>query len=477
MHARWFLGFGAWALCAIIWAAPAAAAPDDDYYELMKVFVDSFEQIERNYVKEVDRRELVEAAVRGMMEKLDPYSNYISPDDLSRFNAVVEQEFGGIGIQVSVDPQTRRLTVMTPLPGTPAYRAGMRAGDQIIEIEGKSTEGFSLEDAVKMLKGKAGDAVTIGILHSGAPKVEQMTIVREIIHISTVLGDTYNADDSWNFMLDADKKIGYIRLTAFSRNSTHELEDALTRLRNLGMKALVLDLRFNPGGLLSAATEISDLFIEEGKIVSTKGRNTEERVWNAKKSGSFADFPMVVLVNRYSASASEIVSACLQDHKRALILGERTWGKGSVQNVIELEGGKSALKLTTASYHRPSGKNIHKFPGAKDSDEWGVMPDTDYRIDFSNEELQNYLEYRRDRDVLSKGPPPKSEFKDRQVAKALEYLNAQLAPKTEAPVAAEKDKPATPDDAEVKTETATAKEKAAAILKFIPPRILRSEAA
>ena len=172
--------------------------------------------------------------------------------------------------------------------------------------------------------------------------------------------------------------------------------------------------------------KISDLFVESGKIVSTKGRNTPERTWNAKKPGTYSDVPMVILVNRYSASASEILSACLQDHKRAVIVGERTWGKGSVQNVINLEDGLSALKLTTASYHRPSGKNIHRFPGAKDTDEWGVMPDENYKLRFTNEQLRDYLDYRRERDVLSKEGPPKNDFKDEQLAKALEFLSGKL---------------------------------------------------
>lgn len=399
---------------------------EDEYYELMKVLADTFEQIERNYVKDVDRRALVEAALRGMMEELDPYSNFISPDDLQRFNQQVEQEFGGIGIQVTVDPQHRRLTVMTPLPGTPAYKAGVRAGDTIMDIAGKSTENMTIDQAVKILKGKPGEAVTIGIRHPGSQEVEQVTMTRAIIHVATVQGDSYSTDDKWNFMLDKEKKIGYIRLTSFSRDSTRELKEALTALTNDGMKALVLDLRFNPGGLLTAATEIADLFLEDGKIVSTKGRNTPEKVWTAKKPNTFAGFPMTILVNRYSASASEIVSAALQDHKRAVVVGERTWGKGSVQNVIELENGKSALKLTTASYLRPSGKNIHRFPEAKDSDEWGVMPDDGYGVRFSNEETQQYLEYRRLRDVLSKDGPPKSEYVDRQLTKAVEYLNGQL---------------------------------------------------
>ena len=398
------------------------ASKEDQYFELMRVFADTFEQIERNYVKDVDRRKLVEAALRGMMEELDPYSNYISPDDLARFNVQVEQEFSGIGIQVTIDPHTRRLTVTSPLPGTPAYKAGIQAGDTIMEINGKTTEKMSVDDAVRVLKGKEGEEVTIGVMHQGNPKVEQLKMPRARIHVATVQGDSYKPDGTWNFMLDSERKIGYVRVSAFSRNTTRELRETLSDLTAQGMKGLILDLRFNPGGLLTSAVEIADLFLEEGKIVSTKGKNTEERVQYAKRPGTFADFPMAVLVNRYSASASEIVSAALQDHHRAVVIGERTWGKGSVQNVIELENGKSALKLTTASYHRPSGKNIHRFPDSKESDEWGVLPDENYEVKFTLPEMQSYLDYRRARDVLNKEGPPKSEFVDRQLAKADEYL-------------------------------------------------------
>ncbi|MGE3313645.1 MAG: S41 family peptidase [Planctomycetaceae bacterium] len=399
---------------------------DADYYELMKTFVDTFEQVERNYVKDVDRRELMEAAIQGMIGKLDPYSSYISPEELTQFSEAVEQEFGGIGIQVQIDPQLKRPIVMTPLPGTPAYKAGVKAGDIIMEIEGKSTEDFKIEQVVKLLKGKPGEEVTIGITHSGLNNVEKVKIVRDIIHVATVMGDKYKKDETWDYLLDPEKKIGYIRLTHFSRRSAEELTAALDELVKLGMKGLILDLRFNPGGLLSQATEISDMFIESGKIVSTKGRNTPERSWDAKKEGTYSGFPMVVLVNHFSASASEIVSACLQDHKRAVIVGDRTWGKGSVQNVIELESGSSALKLTTASYHRPSGKNIHRFPNQPESEEWGVSPDKDQEVKLDMEEIRKYLEYRKDRDVLSQDGPPKSDFKDRQLDKGLEILSQLL---------------------------------------------------
>ena len=216
-----------------------------------------------------------------------------------------------------------------------------------------------------------------------------------------MLGDRRKADDAWDFMLDHDKHIGYIRLTAFSRDTAAGPEEGAGRAaRAKDCKGLILDLRFNPGGLLTSAIEVSDLFVAEGRIVSTKGRNTPERVWDAQKDGTFEGFPMVVLVNHYSASASEIVSACLQDHKRAVVIGERTWGKGSVQNVIELEDGKSALKLTTASYQRPSGKNIHRFPDAKDSDEWGVMPDNGFEVKLNDRRPSGLIDYRHERDIL-----------------------------------------------------------------------------
>jgi carboxyl-terminal processing protease len=414
-------------VCLIVPAAPAGAAEeDDDYYELMQVFVDTFEQIDRNYVKDIDRRELLEAAIDGMLTKLDQYSSYIDPEELSQFNQVVDQEFGGIGIQVHVDGETGRLTVMTPLPGTPAYKAGVKAGDVIVEIEGQSTEGFTVEDAVNKLKGKAGEKVRIGIKHAGSEEVEQVELERAVIKVATVLGDKYASEGKWHYFIDDEHKIGYIRLTHFSRHSAEELQEALDELRSKDMQGLILDLRFNPGGLLSQATDIADMFLESGQIVSTKGRNAPERTWEATKPGTYSGFPMAILVNRYSASASEIVSAALQDHQRAIVVGERTWGKGSVQNVIELESGTSALKLTTASYLRPSGKNIHRFPGATDEDEWGVVPNAGYDVKMSQNEMQEYLEYRRDRDVLSAAGPPESKYQDQQLAKAVQYMLEQL---------------------------------------------------
>jgi carboxyl-terminal processing protease len=415
-------------------AQPAAATPetpDDEYYELMRVFVDTFEQIDRNYVKDVDRRELVEAAVHGMLSKLDPYSDYYNPSELPHFQEEIDQEFGGVGIQVHWDAEHREILIMTPLPGSPAYAAGIRAGDRIIEIEGKSVrefpEGREIQQAVELLKGEPGVEVGVTIKHPASDEPEKISLKRAIIQLDTVLGDTRNPDGTWNFLLDGHDKIGYIRLTHFTKRSAEELRSTLQSLRTQELRGLVLDLRYNPGGLLQAAVEISDLFIEAGVIVSTEGRNSHERKWYAKKFGTFSGFPMAILINHFSASASEIVSACLQDHNRAIVVGERSWGKGSVQNVIELEGGDSALKLTTASYHRPSGKNIHRFPGATDADEWGVKPSDGFEVKLSLEEALKYQEYRRDRDLPPSDGAAPTEFSDNQLLKAIEAVEQQLA--------------------------------------------------
>lgn len=372
--------------------------PTQDDYELYRLLVDAIDQVERNYVKQLGRRELIEAAIEGVVDKLDPYSAYINPKQVARFQTTVESEFGGIGIQLAPDP--RQLTIFSPLVGTPAYQAGLMAGDRIVEIEGESTEGMKQEEAIGRLKGEPGTQVKLAVVHPGKKEKVEVTLTRKIIHVETVLGDRRKKDDTWDFMLKPKERIGYVRVTAFSRGTAGELRKVLEQLRGEGMRGLILDLRFNPGGLLRSAIEVSDMFVSDGRIVSTKGRNVPERAWDAQKEGTFEGFPMVVLVNRYSASASEIVSACLQDHKRAAIMGERTWGKGSVQNVIELEGGKSLLKLTTAAYRRPSGKKIHRFHDAKDQDEWGVVPDEGFELKLDDEELEGLFLDRRQREIV-----------------------------------------------------------------------------
>ncbi len=435
-------------------AAPKAAAPESplppikseaerkrerEEYELFKTLVDVMDQVEENYVENVDRKDLLKAAIQGVLGKLDPYSNYIAPSDVDKFRRSIESEFGGIGIQVGI--RDGLLTVLSPIVGTPAYKAGVQAGDRITEIEGESTKGMSLDECINRMKGKAGSPVTFTIIHTNGTQ-ETITVKREIVHVETVLGDTRHANDNWNFIYENGRKIAYVRLTAFSRDTSQELREALERAQQQGMQGLVLDLRFNPGGLLDAAVEISDMFIDTGRIVSTQDRGGKTRAWDAKTSATIGDFPMAILVNRFSASASEIVSACLQDHKRAVIVGERTWGKGSVQNVINLEGG-GALKLTTAAYFRPSGRNIHRSEGSKQTDEWGVSPDEGFKLQLTDQETAALIDWRRQRDVVLphmtkeeelqpvEAPDPtdddKPVFVDRQLQKALEVVASEIA--------------------------------------------------
>jgi carboxyl-terminal processing protease len=445
-----------WALVLVLLVSPVDAQDEakaepkpkqDEYFELMKTFVDTFEQVDRNYVKDVDRRKLLEAALRGMIRELDPYSSYIPPEELAKFNQQVDQQFGGIGIQVQHDPRTRRILVISPLPETPAYNAGVRAGDIVTEVEGYDTENMPISRAVELMKGPPGETVSIKVRHLSGTEDVDISMERAIISVKSVLGDKYGEKGKWDFIVDEEQKIGYIRLTQFGRKSAGELAAAIDGLQKDGMKGLVLDLRFNPGGLLSQAVKISDLFIESGTIVSTEGKNTDKKTFDATKAGTLPDFPMAVLINRFSASASEILSACLQDHKRAIVVGERSWGKGSVQNVISLEAGASALKLTTAGYLRPSGKNIHRFPDAKVTDEWGVHPDE--KVRFTRKELEDYDEYRRARDVLSETAPPASDFKDRQFEKAIERVRAMISD-------AGKENAADKDDSEKPAEKAKA---------------------
>lgn len=408
-----------------------AQADDEEYYELMRVFVDTFQQIDRNYVKEVDKRKLVDAAVRGMLSELDPYSNYIAPDDVDRFTEAITQKFGGVGIRVDFDEKMRAIEIIAPIAGSPAYEAGIHAGDRIIEIDKQPVKDFpknqEMEKAVELLRGAPGEEVEILVRRADREDEDRIVLVRDVIELETVLGHSHKSDSSWNFMLDEQQKIGYARLTHFTDRSAAELREVLKSLRKDEMKAFILDLRFNPGGQLQAAIDISDLFIEEGKIVSVEGRNRRTRSWAAKRFGTFTGFPMAVLVNRYSASASEIVSACLQDHERAVVIGERSWGKGSVQNVIDLEDGNSALKLTTASYQRPSGENIHRFPDSKESDVWGVKPNAGFEVKFSLQQVREYQADRRLRDNYFLEAPFKSDFQDEQLEKAIEYLTQQLS--------------------------------------------------
>ncbi|MCS7047389.1 MAG: S41 family peptidase, partial [Gemmataceae bacterium] len=369
-------------------------------------------------------------------------------EEYKQFQKSSKGRFGGIGIRIGVDPRTGLIQVESPMVGTPAYEAGILAGDLIVKVDGQSTENMPLKKVVEMIQGEPGTKVKLGVLHEGAKEPVELEITRAEIHIDSVLGDTRQKDNvkEWDFWVDPEAKIAYVRVTAFTETTVAELTRVVDGLQKAGMKGLVLDLRNNPGGLLKAAVEVSSLFLPEGKnIVTTKGRGPDnQEIHNARRPSGApppGSYPIAILLNRWSASASEIVAAALQDHFRAVVVGERSYGKGSVQNVIAMEGGTSALKLTTASYWRPSGKNIHRFPDSKDEDDWGVKPNKGLEVKLTPEEQINYFKWRRERDIVRRhGERPRhadddklKDFRDRVLDVAVEYLrneikNAQPAP-------------------------------------------------
>jgi carboxyl-terminal processing protease len=385
----------------LAWTFKATAEQDSKDVKMFQEserFVEVLRLVQKQYVRDVDTKKLFQDAINGMLSGLDPFSNYIPEEELTEFNKNIHGKFGGIGIQIGM--RNGILTVISPLEGTPAYRAGVMAGDLILEIEGKSTEKLRLDEAVKILTGDPGTKVRLKVRHMTGDNAE-VTITREIIEVHTVKGVKRDDKNEWIYMIDPDKKIGYIRLTSFVENSTPDLRKAMDQLEKEGVKALVLDLRFNPGGILQTAIEVCDMFIDKGIIVQTKGRVTPYWAASATNEGKYPYMPMVVLVNQFSASASEIVSGCLQDHHRAIIIGERSFGKGSVQNVIPLEGEKAALKLTTSKYYLPSGRSIHRDEDMTEKDEWGVMPDI--AVPMTPEEYVSMIRQRQESEIMKAG--------------------------------------------------------------------------
>jgi carboxyl-terminal processing protease len=407
-----------------------------------RILVDVMDQISRRYIEPVPPEQLFQGAVGGMVNQLDdPYSAFIPPQDLGKLNEELDSEFGGVGMEVRIDPETNQLTVTCPLVGTPAHEKGILPGDRILRIDGRSTQGLSLDDAVGLMRGKPGEPVVLTILREGAEEPVEIELVRARIRVDTVLGDRRLADGTWDFFLDGHEGVGYVRVNKFSTETAGELRAALERLVERGMKGLILDLRDDPGGLLRSAVDVCDLFIESGVIVTTRGRDAVVRDrYEARARDTFRGFPMAVIVNRHSASASEIVAACLQDHGRAVIVGERTWGKGTVQEVIDLLDDAGALRLTTAGYWRPSGRNIHRpahGKGSAEADDWGVEPDEGYRVSVEGDALVAMRLFRQRRDIYRRpasdnnhgnGDGPEADGGrqllevDPQLAKAVEYV-------------------------------------------------------
>ncbi len=322
----------------------------ESVYEEYEEFVKVVKELQDKYVDEININTILVNAYRGMLSGLDPYSQYFSPEDMEDLKIETEGEFEGLGIEVIV--KEGLLTVITPLLDSPAFKAGILVGDRIVKIDGETTENMSIRDAVKKLRGKLGTKITLTVVHEGDTTPTDITIERAKIHVQSIRGAR---------MVDNDYKVGYLAVTNFQENTVRDMDAAIQDLLKKGMKCLVLDLRFNPGGLLNVAVDMADKFLERGVIVSTKGRDkTQNYVYQAHKKGTYPNFPLVVLVNNGSASASEIVAGAIKDHKRGLLLGIKTFGKGSVQSLIPVGDGKAALKLTTARYYTPSGICIHE---------------------------------------------------------------------------------------------------------------------
>jgi carboxyl-terminal processing protease len=321
-------------------------AANDERYTDLQLFSKVLNMVQQYYVDPVDIKKLVYGAIKGMLRELDPHTNFMPPELFKDFESETSGEFGGLGIEISV--QNGVLTIISPIEDTPAWEAGIKPGDKVISIDGNSTKGLSLIEASQFMKGKKGEKVVLTIIREGEDESKDITIVRGNVKIKSVK------------YTDMGEGYMYVKVTSFIENSSRDLEKFLEEheKKNQETKGLVLDFRRNPGGLLDQAVKISDLFLPEGKIVSTIGREkSKEEITYASKKGKYTKFPIIVLVNEYSASASEIVSGALQDNHRAIIMGQKTFGKGSVQSVVKLGDG-SGLKLTVARYFTPSGKSI-----------------------------------------------------------------------------------------------------------------------
>lgn len=315
-------------------------------YSELQNFSKVLNLIQQYYVEEVDTKKLIYGAIKGMLRELDPHTNFMPPEIFKDFESETSGEFGGLGIEISV--QNGILTIISPIEDTPAWEAGIKAGDKVIAIDGNSTKGLSLVEASQMMRGKRGSKIVLKIVRESEEQPKDITIVRGSVKIKSVK------------YTDIGEGYAYIKITSFIENTSKDLEKALElhQKNNKSIQGVLIDMRRNPGGLLDQAVKVSDMFLKEGVIVSTIGRNKKDKeVSYATKKGKYTDFPIVILVNEYTASASEIVSGALQDNKRALIVGERTFGKGSVQSVVKLGDG-SGLKMTVARYYTPSGISI-----------------------------------------------------------------------------------------------------------------------
>ena len=382
----------------------------DDIYKELELFSDTVSIIRSDYVEEPKSKDLIYGALKGMLSALDPYSQFMDPDTYNEMKVETEGEFGGIGIEITIKDDL--LTIIAPIDGTPAYKVGLKPNDKIVKIEDKITRDLTLIEAVKMLRGKPGTDVKITVLREKERKLLDFTITRSIIKLESIKRSEIVKDD-----------IGYIRLVEFQEKTQGDLEANLRKLEKKGMKGLILDLRNNPGGLLNAAVDVSDKFLEEDKvIVSTKGRvKNQDFIFKSKTRKKHLGYPMVILINGGSASASEIVAGAIKDHKRGLIMGTKSFGKGSVQTVVPLSDG-SAVRLTTSKYFTPSGKPIR---------EDGITPDiiVEYKepekLQEGNKEeiFDELLEEKKPQEVKK---PDKKEKKDKLIKEEKKEYDNQI---------------------------------------------------
>jgi carboxyl-terminal processing protease len=347
-----------------------------DIYKKIDLFGEVLEKINKQYVDEIDQSEGMDSAINGLLQSLDPYSSYMSPEIFQEMQTETSGEFGGLGIEVSMEAGV--VKVITPIDDTPASKAGIKAGDYIVKIDNVQVQGKSLSEAVDLMRGLVGTEIELTVRRRGEKKALTFKITREIIEIQSVKSDLL------------ENNIGYIRLTSFNDNSSDQIKEKIKKLKeNENLKAFILDLRNNPGGLLTQAIKISDFFLDNGEIVSTKSRKkSENRKWFARKGDITDGKTLVVLINYGSASASEIVAGALKDHKRAILIGENSYGKGSVQSIIPLKN-KGAIRLTVAKYYLPSGKSISEVGVRPDievneeGDDFRIKTDTDNQLNYA----------------------------------------------------------------------------------------------
>jgi len=352
------------------------SANENDIYKKIDLFGEVLEKINEEYVDEINQSDSMDSAINGLLQSLDPYSAYMPPEVFNEMQTETSGEFGGLGIEVSMEAGV--VKVISPIDDTPASRAGIKAGDYIVKIEDTQVQGKTLSEAVDLMRGPVGSSIELTVRRRGEKKALTFNITREIIKIQSVKADLL------------EKDIGYIRLTSFNENSSKQIEDKIEELeQDQDISAYILDLRNNPGGLLSQAIRISDFFLDNGEIVSTKSRQpSENRKWFAKKGDLTKGKTLLVLINYGSASASEIVAGALKDHKRAIILGENSFGKGSVQSIIPLKN-KGAIRLTVAKYYLPSGKSISEVGVSPDievneeGEEFRIKTETDNQLNYA----------------------------------------------------------------------------------------------